>query len=84
MILVDEFQDISQLGSLTAGIAAANAAAQLFAVGDDWQAIYRFSGGDVSLTTEFSRHFGEATTSYLDKTFRYPQTILDVESICLP
>ncbi|WP_419149324.1 UvrD-helicase domain-containing protein [Pseudoalteromonas 'SMAR'] len=81
MLLVDEFQDISQLRArLLQALLKQNPQAQLFAVGDDWQAIYRFSGGDISLITEFSRHFGEATTSYLDKTFRYPQTILDVAS----
>ncbi|WP_186826663.1 pyruvate formate lyase family protein, partial [Escherichia coli] len=31
----------------------------LFAVGDDWQAIYRFSGAQMSLTTAFHENFGE-------------------------
>ncbi|WMO13966.1 UvrD-helicase domain-containing protein [Pseudoalteromonas piscicida] len=80
-ILVDEFQDISRVrAKLIQVLLDKKAGSQLFAVGDDWQAIYRFSGGDMRLTTEFTRYFGKSTTTYLDKTFRYPQTILDTAS----
>nr|VUD25756.1 helicase IV [Salmonella sp. NCTC 7297] len=45
-ILVDEFQDISpQRAALLAALRKQNSQTTLFAVGDDWQAIYRFSGG---------------------------------------
>lgn len=44
-ILVDEFQDISpQRASLLAALRRQNSQTTLFAVGDDWQAIYRFAG----------------------------------------
>lgn len=44
-ILVDEFQDISpQRAALLAALRKQNSQTTLFAVGDDWQAIYRFSG----------------------------------------
>ncbi|USD27211.1 UvrD-helicase domain-containing protein [Pseudoalteromonas sp. SCSIO 43201] len=84
-ILVDEFQDISRVrAKLVQALLDKKTGSQLFAVGDDWQAIYRFSGGDIRLTTEFAKHFGKSTTTYLDKTFRYPQSILDTacEFIC--
>ena len=43
-ILVDEFQDISsQRAALLAALRKQNSQTTLF-VGDDWQAIYRFSG----------------------------------------
>ncbi|PCK31294.1 UvrD-helicase domain-containing protein [Pseudoalteromonas piscicida] len=80
-ILVDEFQDISRVrAKLVQALLKSKPTSQLFAVGDDWQAIYRFSGGDIRLTTEFTKYFGQSTTTYLDKTFRYPQTILDTAS----
>ncbi|MDP4488411.1 UvrD-helicase domain-containing protein [Pseudoalteromonas piscicida] len=80
-ILVDEFQDISRVrAKLIQVLLDKKTGSQLFAVGDDWQAIYRFSGGDMRLTTEFTQYFGKSTTTYLDKTFRYPQTILDTAS----
>ena len=51
-ILVDEFQDISpQRALLLAALRRQNKQTCLFAVGDDWQAIYRFSGAELTLTT---------------------------------
>ncbi|WP_160317417.1 UvrD-helicase domain-containing protein [Pseudoalteromonas sp. R3] len=80
-VLVDEFQDISPLRArLVKALLAQNDKNALFAVGDDWQAIYRFSGGDVSMTTHFADHFGQATIQQLDMTFRYSQQLLDIAS----
>ncbi|WP_352340079.1 UvrD-helicase domain-containing protein, partial [Psychrobacter sp. 16-MNA-CIBAN-0192] len=52
----------------------------LFCVGDDWQAIYRFSGADVRLTTQFKRYFGHASETHLDLTFRFNNRIGEVAS----
>ncbi|MDA6078049.1 UvrD-helicase domain-containing protein [Edwardsiella anguillarum] len=58
-ILVDEFQDISpQRARLLAALRSQNSHSALFAVGDDWQAIYRFSGAQLTLTTAFHHYFG--------------------------
>lgn len=84
-ILVDEFQDISPIrAELVKDLLANKSGSQLFAVGDDWQSIYRFNGGDIRYTTEFAKHFGHATTTQLDKTFRYSQSLLDLsaEFVC--
>ena len=64
-ILVDEYQDFSQL-FLSAIIAMRQIAdkAHLFAVGDDWQAINRFAGSDVTFFKEFSRFFPEDNAKY--------------------
>nr|WP_328588572.1 UvrD-helicase domain-containing protein [Phaeovulum veldkampii] len=46
-ILVDEFQDISQdRARLVGALKAQHGDARIFAVGDDWQSIYRFAGAD--------------------------------------
>ncbi|KAB0206825.1 AAA family ATPase, partial [Escherichia coli] len=59
-ILVDEFQDISpQRAALLEALRKQNSQTTLFAVGVDWQAIYRFSGAQLSLTTAFHQTFGE-------------------------
>ena len=51
-ILVDEFQDISPIrAELVKDLLANKSGSQLFAVGDDWQSIYRFNGGDIRYTT---------------------------------
>lgn len=71
LILVDEFQDISKArAELVLGLLKRAPRCRLFAVGDDWQSIYRFAGSDISLFTGFGRHFGTTETRYLTRTFR--------------
>ena len=75
-ILVDEFQDISTSRmALLKSLLEQGPAPILTAVGDDWQAIYRFSGGKLALTTEFERYVGSHTVTRLEKTFRYNSSI---------
>lgn len=77
--LVDEFQDISpQRASLLAALRRQNTQTTLFAVGDDWQAIYRFSGAQLSLTTAFNHYFGEGDCCALDTTYRFNSRIGEV------
>nr|WP_318382119.1 DNA helicase IV [uncultured Enterobacter sp.] len=78
-ILVDEFQDISpQRAALLAALRQQNSHTSLFAVGDDWQAIYRFSGAQLSLTTAFHHYFGEGDSCALDTTYRFNTRIGEV------
>ena len=51
--------------------------AHLFAVGDDWQAIYGFAGGDVDHIVNFESHFGPASRTMLDTNYRSPATIVE-------
>ena len=81
-ILVDEFQDISasRMALITALVDRAKAngvATSLTVVGDDWQSVYRFSGGKLSLTTRFGEVAGSYTETKLQKTFRYNNSIAD-------
>lgn len=58
-ILVDEFQDISRSRArLVKALLAQRDDARLFAVGDDWQSIYRFAGSDIHLMRNFGKEFG--------------------------
>jgi DNA helicase-4 len=78
LILVDEFQDISQdRTALLLGLLKHAPDAKLFAVGDDWQSIYRFAGSDISLFTGFEAHFGKTAVNYLTQTFRSNQGIAE-------
>ena len=78
-ILVDEFQDISpQRAQLLAALRKQNKQTSLFAVGDDWQAIYRFSGAELSLTTAFAENFGTGDQCALDTTYRFNDRIGEV------
>ncbi len=70
-ILVDEFQDISPARArLLKALLDGSPGAQLFAVGDDWQAIYRFGGSDIAVMREFRDRFGEFERIDLGTTFR--------------
>lgn len=80
-ILVDEFQDISEpRARLVRALRESVDACSLFCVGDDWQAIYRFTGSDIRFTTEFEARFGATKITVLDKTFRFNNRICDVAS----
>ena len=56
-IIIDEYQDISKdRYELTKKIAKKNNS-KIVAVGDDWQAIYGFSGSRVEYTYNFLKYF---------------------------
>ncbi|NRF37568.1 UvrD-helicase domain-containing protein [Pedobacter foliorum] len=80
-ILVDEFQDMS-LGryGLIKALKKANPGAKLYAVGDDWQSIFRFTGSDISIITEFSKHFGVTAENTVLQTYRFNGDILALSS----
>ncbi len=66
-ILVDEFQDTSAPMARLVNALVGTSHAHLFAVGDDWQAIYGFAGGDVDHIVNFESHFGLASQTMLDE-----------------
>lgn len=78
-ILVDEFQDMSIdkhkfLQSLR------NPHTKLFCVGDDWQSIYRFSGSDLTLFSEFDKYCGYTAECTIQATHRFANPILQISS----
>ena len=78
LVMADEFQDTSRSrGALLRALTKADDA-RLFVVGDDWQAVNRFAGADISLMREFDQYFGHATVLQLTRTFRCPESISDV------
>ena len=78
-ILVDEFQDISPgRARLLKALLEQSPENQLFAVGDDWQAIYRFGGSDIAIMREFEEWFGHSERIDLTTTFRCPDHITTV------
>jgi DNA helicase-4 len=79
VILVDEFQDMSNARAhMVKAILSQSNDIIMFAVGDDWQSIYRFAGADISVMTNFQENFGYTKTTYLSDTFRCNQGIADV------
>jgi DNA helicase-4 len=80
-ILVDEFQDMS-LGrlELLKAIRVQNPGVKLYAVGDDWQSIFRFTGSDLSIITQFEKQFGATSQTAILKTYRFNDQILNLSS----
>jgi DNA helicase IV len=59
LIMVDEFQDASRARARLVRSLLSKSGRHLLAVGDDWQAINRFAGADLSVMTDFSNWFGD-------------------------
>jgi len=86
-ILVDEFQDISEgRARLLRALKAQHADARLFAVGDDWQSIYRFTGADIHLMRNFGAEFGGrfAGNDTVHSTVDLGRTFRSVDKIAQP
>lgn len=77
-IMVDEYQDISPARLALIEALTKQAKGNLFAVGDDWQAIYQFAGSNVDLTTGFKTRFPHSTVTYLDTTYRFNNKLGEV------
>lgn len=77
-IIVDEFQDISwsRMQFLKKLIDHGNS--QLFAAGDDWQSIYRFTGSDINIFTNFKSYFDDSQISFVTMTHRNSQELQDI------
>lgn len=80
LVMVDEFQDASQARARLVSALINKPGRHLFAVGDDWQSINRFTGADLAVMTDFEAKFGKAVTLKLETTFRCPQSLCDISS----
>jgi DNA helicase IV len=80
-ILIDEFQDIS-IGrfNLIKALLVQNKGAKIFAVGDDWQSIYRFAGSDIAMFTDFQNYFGTTAINRIETTYRFNTNIIELSS----
>ncbi len=86
-LLVDEFQDISEgRARLLKALKAQHDDARIFAVGDDWQSIYRFTGSDIHLMREFGDEFGGvfAGKPGIHSSVDLGRTFRSVDKIALP
>ncbi|SEQ86710.1 DNA helicase-4 [Loktanella sp. DSM 29012] len=85
-ILVDEFQDISTgRAKLIQALKRQHADAKVFAVGDDWQSIYRFAGSDIHIMRNFGAEFGGtyAGATGVHRTVDLGRTFRSVDKIAL-
>ncbi len=77
-IIIDEFQDISLIRfNLVMAIIKTNNG-NLFAVGDDYQSIYRFSGCDLSLFINFDKYLPDVKIMQLNHNYRSNQSLVNI------
>ncbi len=70
-ILVNEFQDISPgRARLLKALPDRSPTTGLFAVSDDWQAVYRLVGSDIAIMRELEERFGESARIDLETPLR--------------
>jgi DNA helicase-4 len=81
-ILVDEVQDLSDARyKLLKALLDRVPQSKLFAVGDDWQSIFRFAGSDLTLVNDFEQKFARHTYhSTIEQTHRFNNPLLDISS----
>lgn len=77
-IIVDEFQDISYSRMIFLKSLMAHGNAKLFAVGDDWQSIYRFSGCDIDIFINSEKYFGKTTVNFINSTHRNSAELIEI------
>ncbi len=77
-VLVDEFQDVSQLQFHLVRLLARSSL--ITAIGDANQAIYGFRGASPRFMERFRNELGPVETVCLSKAYRCPQRILDAAS----
>lgn len=77
-IIIDEYQDTSltKFNMIKEIINITNA--QLLAVGDDFQSIYRFTGCNLHIFLNFPKYFTVAKIFYIVNTYRNPQELINV------
>lgn len=76
-VLVDEYQDTNKIQDQLLRVLVGDRG-NIFAVGDDDQAIYGFRGADISNILDFTEHFKLSQAVALVHNYRSGQTILDV------
>ena len=77
-ILIDEYQDFSsQFFALLQSLRQHNPDLRLFCVGDDWQAINRFAGSDLSFFHSFEEYFETTNEVVLPTNYRSQRAIVE-------
>ena len=69
-IIIDEFQDISKERFNLVTEIRNSCSSKVFAVGDDFQSIYKFSGSTIDMIINFKKFFGYTKVIKLTNTYR--------------
>lgn len=78
-IIIDEFQDISNIRVNLINALMDSSDAKIMAVGDDYQSIYNFSGSDMSILLNICK-MNETKVIYLKNNYRCCQEIVNISN----
>lgn len=76
-VIIDEYQDVSLQRYNFIKRISDFFKAKIVAVGDDWQAIYSFSGSDINLFVDFEKCMGYSKRIKILNTYRNSQELID-------
>ncbi len=79
-IIIDEFQDTSLIRWNLINNLRCYCHAKIFAVGDDYQSIFKFSGCDIEIFLNFLTIVEDATIHKLKYTYRNSQELINVST----
>ncbi len=77
-IIIDEYQDSSLNKCQLIQTIQSKTNANIMAVGDDWQSIYRFTGSNIEIFTNFKKYFPKAKIIKLKQAYRNSQQLQTV------
>ena len=77
-IIIDEYQDTSYIKFQMIKEIINHTNANLLAVGDDFQSIYRFTGCDLKIFLNFTKYFDNSKVLKIVNTYRNPQELINV------
>ena len=77
-ILIDEFQDFSApFYRMLEAIRRVNKSVNVFAVGDDWQAINRFAGSELRFFNDVNSYLGSTQQFQMSRNYRSSREVVD-------
>ena len=79
-IIIDEYQDTSIVKCNLIRTIKQKTNSKLLAVGDDFQSIYRFTGTNLKVFTNFKNYFPYSKIFKLEKTYRNSKELLNITS----
>ena len=77
-IIIDEYQDISKTKFLFIKKLIKLSNSNFFAVGDDFQSIYKFTGSNINVITNFKKYFPFSGVIKLKKTYRNSNELVKI------
>ena len=77
-IIIDEYQDISQTKFLFIKKLIKLSNSNFFAVGDDFQSIYKFTGSNINVITNFKKYFPFSKVIKLKRTYRNSNELVKI------